>query len=318
MGKLFKILFATDAHGSEPVFMKWVNAGKIHKADAIVMGGDITGKMIVPLVQLADDGFAAEFMGTRFTAKSTDEVKNLEKKIRTSGFYPYRTSPEEVQELKQDPHKVDELFTKIMVETVARWISVAEERLKGTGIRCYVMPGNDDQLVIDDVVNKSDYVVNPEGKVVQLDENHEMISTGYSNITPWNCPRDIPEEELEKKIEGMVSQVKNMKNCIFNFHCPPHGTSLDVAPKLDGNLKPVVSGGQVVMENVGSLAVRKAIDKHQPMLGMHGHIHESRGTYNLGRTFCINPGSEYTEGILRSILVVIDEKGVKSFLPISG
>ncbi len=318
MGKLFKILFATDAHGSEPVFLKWVNAGKIHKADTIVMGGDVTGKMIIPLVEQPDRSYTAEFMGTKFNAKSKEEVDMLEKKIRTSGFYPYRTTTEVVQELKSDSHKIDELFTKLMVETCERWVKAAEERLRGTGIRCYVMPGNDDQLIIDQAMNQSDYVINPEGKVIQLDENHEMISTGYSNITPWKCPRDIPEEDLEKKIEAMASQVKNMPNCVFNFHCPPHGTSLDVAPKLDANLKPVVSGGQVVMENVGSLAVRRAIDKYQPLAGMHGHIHESRGTFQLGRTFCINPGSEYTEGILRCILLVVDEKSVKSFLPISG
>lgn len=318
MGKLFKILFATDAHGSEPVFLKWLNAGKIHKADAIVMGGDITGKLIIPLVEQSDGTFTAEFMGTKFTAKSKEEVEGLEKKIRTSGFYPYRTIPERMQELKQDSQKVDELFTELMVGTVARWIRVAEERLKGTGIKCYVMPGNDDQLVVDEVIEKSDYVVNPEGKVVQLDENHEMISTGYSNITPWKCPRDIPEEELEKKIEAMASRVKNMQNCVFNFHCPPYETSLDVAPKLDENLKPVVSGGQVIEAHVGSVSVRKAIERHQPLLGMHGHIHESKGTFKIGRTFCINPGSEYTEGILRCVLVVVDEKSVKSFLPISG
>lgn len=318
MGKLFKILFATDAHGSEPVFLKWLNAGKIHKADAIVMGGDITGKLIIPLVEQSDGTFTAEFMGTKFTAKSKEEVEGLEKKIRTSGFYPYRTIPERMQELKQDSQKVDELFTELMVGTVARWIRVAEERLKGTGIKCYVMPGNDDQLVVDEVIEKSDYVVNPEGKVVQLDENHEMISTGYSNITPWKCPRDIPEEELEKKIEAIASRVRNMQNCVFNFHCPPYETSLDVAPKLDENLKPVVSGGQVIEAHVGSVSVRKAIERQQPLLGMHGHIHESKGTFKIGRTFCINPGSEYTEGILRCVLVVVDEKSVKSFLPISG
>ena len=318
MGKLFKILFATDAHGSEPVFLKWLNAGKIHKADVIVMGGDITGKMIIPLVEQPDRTFTAEFMGTKFTAKSKEEAEALEKKIRTSGFYPYRTSPERMLELKQDSRKVDELFTELMVETTARWVSIAEERLKGTGIKCYVMPGNDDQLVVDQVIEKSDYVVNPEGKVVRLDNNHEMISTGYSNITPWKCPRDIPEEDLEKKIEAMASRVENMQNCIFNFHCPPYETSLDVAPKLDENLKPVVSGGAVIEAHVGSLSVRKAIEKHQPLLGMHGHIHESKGTFNIWRTFCINPGSEYTEGILRCILVVVDDKSVKSFLPISG
>ena len=133
MTRLFKILFATDAHGSEPVFMKWVNAGKIHKADAIVMGGDITGKMIIPLVQQSDSSFTAEFMGTRFNAKSADEVQSLEKKIRTSGFYPYRASPEQVQALKQDSQKLDALFTKLMVETVARWISIARNASKERG-----------------------------------------------------------------------------------------------------------------------------------------------------------------------------------------
>jgi len=318
LSKLLRILFATDVHGSEQVFLKWLNAGKIYKADVIVMGGDITGKMIIPLIEQPDQTFTAEFMGTKFTVKSKEEVEHLEKKIRASGFYPYRTSAEHILELKQDSRKIDELFTQLMVETAARWVRIAEERLKGTGIKCYLMPGNDDQLVIDQAIEKSDYVVNPEGKVVQLDSNHEMISTGYSNITPWRCPRDIPEEDLEKKIEAMASQVENMQNCIFNFHCPPYGTTLDIAPKLDENLKPIVSGGAVIETHVGSVSVRKAIEKYQPLLGMHGHIHESRGTFRIGRTLCINPGSEYTEGILRCILVVIDEKSVKSFLPISG
>jgi Icc-related predicted phosphoesterase len=221
-----------------------------------------------------------------------------------------------VLELKQDSKKVDELFTRVMLETVERWIRVAEERMKRTGIKCYVMPSNDDQLIIDEAINKSDYIVNPEGKFIQLDEDHEMISTGYSNVTPWMCPRDIPEEELEKKIEVMTTRVENMPNCIFNFHCPPQGTSLDVAPKLDENLKPVVSGGAVVEAHVGSTVVKNAIERYQPMLGMHWHIHESKGTYDIGRTLCITPGSEYTEGILPSVLIVIDEKKVKSFLPI--
>jgi Icc-related predicted phosphoesterase len=318
LGKLLKILFATDAHGSEPVFLKWLNAGKIQKADAIIMGGDITGKMIIPLVEQTDGSVKAQFMGTEFAAKSQTEIEALKKKIRTSGFYPYKTSPEEVQEFKQNSQKLDGLFSKLMVETVERWMQIAEERLKGTGIQCYVMAGNDDHLNIDEALNKSDFVVNPEGKVIRLDDNHEMISTGYTNITPWKCPRDIPDEELEKKVESMASRVKDIGNCVFNFHCPPYDTSLDLAPKLDENLKPVVSGGQVIMEHVGSPAIKKAIDKYQPLLGMHGHIHESMGTFKVGRTLCINPGSEYTEGILRCMLVVLDEKSVKNFLPISG
>ncbi|MEM2843188.1 MAG: hypothetical protein QXZ53_04845 [Candidatus Bathyarchaeia archaeon] len=145
-----------------------------------------------------------------------------------------------------------------------------------------------------------------------------MISTGYSNITPWKCPRDIFEEDLERKINAMTSQVKDMKNCIFNFHCPPYGTTLDLAPKLDETLKPIVSGGGFVMEHVGSKAVRKVIEENQPMIGLHGHIHESRGVDNIGRTLCLNAGSEYTEGILRGILIVLSDGKIKSYSPVSG
>jgi len=162
-------------------------------------------------------------------------------------------------------------------------------------------------------------VINPEEKVVPVDDKHEMISTGYTNITPWNCPRDVSEEELAKKIENMTSKVTNMKNCIFNFHCPPYDSSIDSAPKLDKDLKPAVSpGGEMLMIPVGSTAVRAAIEKYQPLLGLHGHIHESRGTAKIGRTLCLNPGSEYGEGILRGALITLEDDKVKSHQLTSG
>ena len=46
--------------------------------------------------------------------------------------------------------------------------------------------------------------------------------------------------------------------------------------------------------------------------GIHGHIHESRGTFKLGKTLCINPGSEYTEGILRGSLIELRGGKVRS------
>jgi len=312
-----RIFFATDLHGSERCFRKFVGAGKFYDANIIIVGGDITGKMIIPIVEQSDGSFTAELFGVKRLVKQEKELLALEDDIRNSGFYPYRADLEEMRLLTNET-KVDELFSRLMVQTLERWVELAEKHLKNTGIKCFIMPGNDDSLVVDSVIEKSDFVVNPEGKSVWVDDHHEMISTGYANITPFDCPRDIPEEELAKKIEAMATQVKDMNNCIFNFHCPPYDTQLDPAPKLDGNLKPVVSGGNVVMCPAGSTSVRSAIEKYQPLLGLHGHIHESRGIFRIRRTICLNPGSEYTEGYLRGAIVNLDRDKVESYTLTSG
>jgi len=312
-----RIFFATDLHGSERCFRKFVSAGKFYDANVLVVGGDITGKMIIPIVNQPDASFTAELFGVKRLVKQEKDLLALEDDIRNSGFYPYRTDPEEMK-LLADETKIDELFSRVMVETLERWVRLAEKHLRNTGIKCFIMPGNDDRLVVDHVIEESDFVVNPEGKVVCIDGYHDMISTGYANITPFDCPRDIPEEELAKKIEAMASQVKDMRNCIFNFHCPPYDTQLDPAPKLDQDLKPVVRGGNVVMYPAGSTSVRSAIEKYQPLLGLHGHIHESRGIFRIGRTICLNPGSEYTEGYLRGAIVNLDRDKVESYTLTSG
>jgi len=306
---------AADVHGSEKAFLKFLNAGKFYKAHVINLCGDLTGKVIVPIVEQADGSYRARFLGSEVVVKTKEELEALKKNIRFNGQYPYVTDPKEYEELNNNPRKVDELFSQLMVEQMERWIRIAEERLRGTGIKCFIMPGNDDRFEIDAVFKGSNYVINPEGTVVDVDERHEMVSTGYANITPWKSPRDIPEEELAKKIDAMVSQVRDIKNCIFNFHCPPYDTSIDAAPKLDEQFRPKISpAGGFEMIPVGSISVRRAIEKYQPLLGLHGHIHESPGAFRLGRTLCLNPGSEYSEGILRGVLVRLADKEVKSYM----
>jgi Icc-related predicted phosphoesterase len=220
--------------------------------------------------------------------------------------------------LASDQSKSDELFEKIMRESVAKWVAYAEEKLKGTNVRCFVQPGNDDTFQIDEILSGSERVENPEGKSVELEGGFEMISTGYSNPTPWNCPRDITEEELGDRIEKMIREIRNPIRSIFNFHCPPYDSELDSAPQIDDKLNVIIKQGQMQMVPVGSKAVRAAIEAHGPLLGLHGHIHESRGVFNLGRTTCINPGSEYTEGILRGVIVTLEETKVKSYQFTSG
>ncbi len=313
-----RVFFVTDVHGSERCFKKFLNAGKFYKANAVMLAGDITGKMIFPIVKQTDGTYLSSYAGSEIRSKSEAEVKDLEKSIRDSGFYPYRTDIGEMESLESDKKKVDQLFTRLMVETVERWVHMAEERLRGSGIKCFVSPGNDDRWEVDSPLNKSDFIVNPEEKVVELDKDHEMITLGLTNHTPWKSPREFDEEVLAERIEKMTVGIKNMTNCVFNLHCPPYGTVIDPAPKLDETLKPVISGGQVVMTPAGSTAVRDSIKKYQPLVGLHGHIHESKGVVAIGRTKCFNPGSEYGEGVLRGLLLDLSEKGIKSYLFTSG
>jgi Icc-related predicted phosphoesterase len=231
-----------------------------------------------------------------------------------NGWYEWHCTPSDMENFRASEEMQARVFKQLIPETMKRWVSYATEALRGKKIRLFMLPGNDDDFVIDEALTGSEGIVNPEGKVVMIDDEHEMISTGFTNITPWHAERDIPEDELAQKIEGMTSKVKNMKSAIFNFHCPPYGTMLDAAPKVDEKLRPVMSGGGVVIAPAGSTAVRAAIEKCQPLLGLHGHIHESRGLEKIGRTLCINPGSEYGEGILHGCIVNLGKDDIKSYL----
>ena len=201
-----------------------------------------------------------------------------------------------------------------MTETLRRWVGLAEERLKGKGVKVYMTGGNDDRPEVEEVLKSSTYVIDPEGEVVTLDDGREMLSSGWSNPTPWKTPRECSEEQIAAKLDAMISKVQKMETCIFNLHVPPYDSGLDTCPKLDETLKPVYAGSEIIMMSAGSTAVRTAIEKNQPAVGLHGHIHESRGFVKIGRTLCLNPGSEYTEGILRGVIVELEGKDVRNYL----
>jgi Icc-related predicted phosphoesterase len=312
-----RIFFVTDVHGSSKCFRKFLNAAKFYKADVLILGGDITGKVMTPVVE-SDGKFGCAYQGAGLVMDDRDEVEAFRKKAAESGTYTHLVSPSEFKELEAKPDKVEELFKRLMVERVREWVSLAEERLGKTSVKCFISPGNDDVPEIDSALSSSTYVVNPEERVVEVDGEHEMITLGTTNRTPWNSPREVDEDVLAKKISDMADHVRTVKSSIFNIHVPPIDTPIDKAPRVDENLRIVVKAGNVEMMSAGSTACRAAIMKYQPMLGLHGHIHESRGIVKLGRTVCANPGSEYTEGILRGFLADLEGDEVKSYLLTSG
>ncbi len=312
--KKTRIFFTTDVHGSTVVFKKFINSAKFYEAQVIVLGGDMVGKMIVPLVEQANHSFRANYLGKVYDVSAGDEVKQLEQTLENSGLYPVRVSPEEVRAFGEDKSLVEKRFGELAAGRVSTWLQIADERLRGTGIKCFVQPGNDDPYEIDQVFGQSECVVNVDQTLVMLDEDHEMISIGAANQTPWNCPRDLPEEELSRRIEGVAGKMKNPTTAVFNLHVPPFDTNLDVAPELDANLTPKLSlSGGFKMAPVGSKAVRGAIEKYQPLLGLHGHIHESRSAQKIGKTMCINPGSEYGEGVLRGVVIELSKNKLESY-----
>ena len=313
----FHLFFATDIHGSETCFRKFLNAGLAYKAEVLIMGGDMTGKMLVPLVAQAGGKFAFEWLGASYSL-STGELPEYEKQMRMSGCYPYRTTPDEKEALEQDPQKVRRLFASVMRTTVVDWLALAEQRLAKSGVECYITPGNDDVLEIDEAFSTSRYVRNPEGQLLMIKGEYEMIASGYSNRTPWNSPREKDEEDLLASIQGMAKKLTDPRKAIFNFHCPPFDSGLDTAPKIDKTFKPVTGITGVEMSAVGSTAVAQAIQEYQPLLGLHGHVHESRATIKIGKTLCVNPGSEYSEGILRGCLLWLDNGKVRDYMLTSG
>jgi Icc-related predicted phosphoesterase len=305
-----KLFYATDVHGSDRCFTKFVNAAAFYGADAILLGGDLTGKAIVPLVR-GNGVHRGVFLGEDVGAEG-EALVELEKKIANAGYYSFRCDPDEEEALRADPAAREGLFLRLMRERLERWVALAEERLRPQGVPCYVNAGNDDPPVIDEVLEASDWVQFLEGRVVALPDGTEVASCGYANRTPWDCPRDVDEDELARRLEAVIAGVADPERAVFNFHCPPYDTGIDAGPKLDENLRMTSGAGGAEMQPVGSTACRAAIERYQPLLGLHGHLHESRGVHKLGRTTCLNPGSEYNEGILRGALVELRKGKLRS------
>ena len=312
-----RVFFTTDVHGSDRCFRKFLNAAKAYKADALILGGDITGKILIPIVETQDGRYEA----TVFREKKTvgkDKLDELRKTLQDAGQYSFVTSPSGLAELQADPAERDRVFDEAMVAVLRSWVGLAQERLRGTPVKCFVSPGNDDRLEIDPALADSGQFINPENRVVELDGGYEMVTLGYANPTPWKSPREVSEEKLGEMIEALAVQVERPESAVYNLHVPPIDTELDRAPAVSHDFNYVKEGLGVKFIHAGSSAVRKAIEAHAPLMGLHGHIHESKGFTRIGRTLCLNPGSEYADGILRGALANLQDGKVHDFMLTSG
>ena len=313
MGKAIRIFFVTDIHGSNLCYRKFLNALKVYNVDVGILLGDLTGKVLIPLIERAGGGWETTLMRHHTIIDTQDELDKLKKTIEMMGYYWIHQTPEEFQCYKDDPLEVNRLFNELMMQRLKEWIILADERLAGSSYKVYMAPGNDDHFEVDQVIEDSAVIVNCNNKNIMVGE-HEMVTFSWANPTPWNTPREKPDEELEPMLEALVAKVNDKSNAIFNFHVPPYGFALDLAPELTKDL--VQAADRKI--HVGSKAVAKMIEKYQPLLGLHGHIHESRGAQKIKRTLIINPGSEYSEGILKGAVIVTEKGKVKDYVFTSG
>jgi uncharacterized protein len=300
-----KVFFATDIHGSETCWRKFLNAAAFYKADMVILGGDVTGKVMVPIVSVRPGHWEVTFGGQRIQLDTEAELDNIKRKIRDRGYYPAVMSGDELDSLNAEDGSVDRRFTQEMTKGLETWLDMADSKLRGGEIPCILNGGNDDIWEIDDIIEQSPSVSFAESKVLDIGGFY-LASMGWTNPTPWNTFREAPEDVLAAKIDAVVSSIPDMGRAVFNFHAPPYGTGLDEAPALDENMRPIHGGA--VMKPVGSTAVKAAIQKYQPILSVHGHIHESKGVLRLGRTLTMNPGSSYSDGVLQGAVLDLNEK----------
>jgi len=318
-----RIFFATDVHGSQRTYRKFINGAKFYKVDHLVMGGDIEGKFLVPIVDEGAGHYRVTLQEELSHLDGPDELQAVKERIETLGFYHVTVSEDEIREMQADQSLVDEAFKREAHRRLEEWIALADERLAGTDILCYVTGGNDDpQQHVDtlgDVANE--HVVKCEGRIVTLNETFPMANCGFSNPTPWDTPRETDEETLAKHLEEAVQGIDDFTSAIFNFHVPPYDSTLDDCPKLDWSTDPpapIVVGGVAQSAPAGSHAVRDAVERHQPLLQLCGHIHEARGLVKIKRTTVVNPGSEYGEGVLRGCILTLEPGKIVGYQMTSG
>jgi len=302
-GETFTVFFVTDVHGSTICFKKFIGGAKFYGADMLILGGDVTGKMVVPIARQPNGVHLSEYAGLPVELETAEEVAKFKQRIEDMGFYPAIMSEEEFQAVREGGEEAQlELFRSLIKDRLEDWIEWADPKIQELGIPVYVSPGNDDEEWIDDVLRSSGHIEHIEGRVVPLN-GFEMLTTGWSNHTPWDTPKECSEEELRVKLMPMIEQLKDPELSVFNIHVPPRDTALDQCPELDEDLRPVSKGGNPMMASAGSSTVRELIETYQPVLALHGHIHEGRGVVKLGRTTCVNPGSVYSEGILEGAVI---------------
>jgi len=321
VAKPFRLYICSDIHASERTWRKFLNAMKAntYHVDAALIAGDLTGKALIAVVKSGGgDVWEATLLGQRRVARDEGELQALERSIADVGYYAVRVSEAERAAMEADPALVTAAFHDRIQARLREWLALADERLEGSGVPVYAMPGNDDDFLIDPILEQSGYVRDVNERIIDLTPWHQLVSMGWSSPTPWSTPRELPEEEFLDRLSGLMLGVRDARKTVMMTHVPPFDSGLDTAPLLSPDLRPTASAGDLLRGPVGSTGVRAAIESFKPALGVHGHIHESGGERRIKETVCVNAGSESSMGVLRGYLIDLGPNGVERTLRVEG
>ena len=296
-------------------FRKFLNAPEMYGINTVILAGDLSGKGFALVEHDGSENYKTQIYNEDWTASGAEQFELLKRKMTTLGFYFRIGTNSELEDYRGNLKLCQQEYDRLAAERMTDWIRRIEEKFRPAGIKIFILAGNDDGNNIKQTFEESDYIINAEDQIVMVTENNEMLSEGHSNPTPWNTPREVSEEELAKLLQAKIDQLENPEKSVFNIHVPPIGTIIDSVTDIDPK---TLKRDLRRIKGAGSSAVREAIEKYQPLVGLHGHIHESRGEFKLGSTLCLNPGSEYAEGILRGAIVAIDDKKLRGYQFTSG
>jgi Icc-related predicted phosphoesterase len=303
------VFFATDLHGSELCFRKFVAAAQFYSAGLLVLGGDLTGKELVLIRRLGVNQFAVRRDGEEVRLNGEGERREFERRCAEAGSYSETVDAEQQFSLSD----LDEMLRQAAQQRLQGWVSLANDKFKGADCSVFLIPGNDDFGALDAVLPNAGPVCNVDERVVTWRDSLQVAGLSWSTPTPWKTYREQPEEAIAAALERTMRSANPNLPLVLNVHVPPYGSGLDTAAALDAQLRPVVGPGGPVMQPVGSRAVGEAIRKYQPVLGLFGHAHESRGCVKIGDALCANPGSDYTHGRLLGFLAVVDNGRIQSW-----
>lgn len=311
------IFYVADIHGSDVCFRKWLNAAGFYGADVLIIGGDLTGKVLLPIYPAVGSAgsWTTTWKDREHRLETQREVEELIRAARNEGTYGYVTTTEEVSEIRSSVERERAVFARLKVAALEEWLALADERLAGRNIQAFIMPGNDDPPEIDGILSGARTLRNVQGETTDLATGIWMASRGESTPTPWNTPRELPDEVLGERVREVTTRLPDGGTTIWNLHMPPHDTGIDRAPKLDASLNVRYDGSsEPIMVPVGSHSIRELIAERQPTIALHGHIHEGRGRYRIGSTSGFNPGSQYQDGVLLGLLLRISARqGLRQF-----
>ena len=163
----FALYYASDVHGWDQCWRKFLGAGRFYQVNALLMGGDLTGKAVVP------DPARRRWLVLHRVPRRDPQRQRRGGPVRAHGGDPPQRHVPVGRDRRRDrtPARADpaaraELLERVMLDELRRWVVLADERMPPLGIEVFAMAGNDDPWSCDSVLESAEHLVSCDLRVV--------------------------------------------------------------------------------------------------------------------------------------------------------